>query len=228
MSTTPARQPAGVPVGGQFAAKSNPECDVELSADEPSEREAHQADLDRLFDERDVLQNQIEVAATLLATDSVRSVYPDATHIRLGTNYSDDEAYPVLDAVITPDGTIGSDGIDPTVQDQVEEVASSIWPTCSSDRQEELTIEIRRVLPADTGNDSTPRRPLSGEIPDRPPSHTKEYRFNADGSAVCAHRDLSMCHKCLAADPNLIDVGGSVFLVTDPAEREALLAEMDH
>lgn len=30
MSTTPARQPAGVPVGGQFAAKSNPECDLDL------------------------------------------------------------------------------------------------------------------------------------------------------------------------------------------------------
>jgi hypothetical protein len=30
MSTTPARQPAGVPTGGQFAAKSNPECDVDL------------------------------------------------------------------------------------------------------------------------------------------------------------------------------------------------------
>jgi hypothetical protein len=33
MSTTPARQPAGVPVGGQFAAKSNPECSLDLSAD---------------------------------------------------------------------------------------------------------------------------------------------------------------------------------------------------
>jgi hypothetical protein len=32
MSTTsPNRQPAGVPTGGQFAAKSNPECEVELS-----------------------------------------------------------------------------------------------------------------------------------------------------------------------------------------------------
>jgi hypothetical protein len=30
MSTTPARQPAGVPSGGQFAAQSNPESDVEL------------------------------------------------------------------------------------------------------------------------------------------------------------------------------------------------------
>jgi len=38
MSTTPSRQPAGVPIGGQFAAKSNPECDVELSADTTMDR----------------------------------------------------------------------------------------------------------------------------------------------------------------------------------------------
>jgi antitoxin component YwqK of YwqJK toxin-antitoxin module len=31
MSATPTRQPAGVPTGGQFAAKSNPECDVDLA-----------------------------------------------------------------------------------------------------------------------------------------------------------------------------------------------------
>jgi len=35
MSANPARQPAGVPIGGQFAAKSNPECDVDLMDDRP-------------------------------------------------------------------------------------------------------------------------------------------------------------------------------------------------
>ncbi|MDA8359046.1 MAG: hypothetical protein M0Z95_22720 [Actinomycetota bacterium] len=32
MSTTPTRQPAGVPTGGQFAARSNPECEIDLGA----------------------------------------------------------------------------------------------------------------------------------------------------------------------------------------------------
>jgi len=41
MSTTPARQPQGQPTGGQFAAKYNPECEVELddvagTEDDPS------------------------------------------------------------------------------------------------------------------------------------------------------------------------------------------------
>jgi len=57
-------------------------------------------------------------------------------------------------------------------------------------------------------------------------SPVNKYRFNADGSAVCAHRDLSVCPKCLAADPNLVDVIGAVYLVDDPDERAALRAAM--
>jgi hypothetical protein len=223
VSTTPARQPAGVPTGGQFAAKSNPECSLDLGPEPSPEREANLATLSDLFDERDVIQNQIEVAALLLATDIVREVYPNATHIRLDTGYTDIGADPVLGAVISPDGMIEEEDFDSSVQDGVDDVAHLLWPTCRDDRAESITVELRRVLPADTGTtDDAPRRPPSGEIPDRPPSPTKEYRFNADGSAVCAHRDLSVCPKCLAADPNLVDVSGAVYLVDDPDERAAL------
>lgn len=45
------------------------------------------------------------------------------------------------------------------------------------------------------------------------------YRFNADGSVVCPHRDLSCCPQCLASDPDLMDVIGAVYIVTDPGER---------
>ena len=38
MSKTPARQPQGQPTGGQFAAKSNPECDVDLEEATPRQR----------------------------------------------------------------------------------------------------------------------------------------------------------------------------------------------
>lgn len=37
MSTTPVRQPAGVPTGGQFAAKSNPEAEFELEDIQPTQ-----------------------------------------------------------------------------------------------------------------------------------------------------------------------------------------------
>jgi hypothetical protein len=51
-------------------------------------------------------------------------------------------------------------------------------------------------------------------------------RLNADGSVVCAHRDLSCCERCLAADEQLVDVYGVVYLVPDAAERAALRAEL--
>lgn len=44
MSATPARQPAGVPTGGQFAAKANPECGVELSDAEMTVERSHYPD----------------------------------------------------------------------------------------------------------------------------------------------------------------------------------------
>lgn len=37
------------------------------------------------------------------------------------------------------------------------------------------------------------------------------YRTNADGSAVCRHRDLSVCPKCILGDPDLIEAVGAWF-----------------
>jgi hypothetical protein len=48
-----------------------------------------------------------------------------------------------------------------------------------------------------------------------------KYRTQADGSVVCPHRDLSVCPPCLAADPNLVDVVGAVFLIPLGPERDA-------
>jgi hypothetical protein len=49
----------------------------------------------------------------------------------------------------------------------------------------------------------------------REPGHTRgtmtKYRTNADGSAVCPHRDLSVCPACAHADHDLIAVAGSHF-----------------
>jgi hypothetical protein len=50
------------------------------------------------------------------------------------------------------------------------------------------------------------------------------YRYNADGSVVCPHRDLSACPDCVAADDYLVNVYGAVYLAVDPDERDDLLA----
>lgn len=47
------------------------------------------------------------------------------------------------------------------------------------------------------------------------------FRTNADGSAVCPHRDLSVCPGC-ASDPAVVEVAGAHYYVPDPAERVAL------
>lgn len=48
------------------------------------------------------------------------------------------------------------------------------------------------------------------------------YRHNSDGSAVCSHRDLSVCDACKAADPMLRDILGATFLLTDAEYAEVM------
>jgi len=47
-AASPARQPKGQPTGGQFAAKSNPECDVEISTDQESIQRDLSSSIERL------------------------------------------------------------------------------------------------------------------------------------------------------------------------------------
>jgi hypothetical protein len=47
------------------------------------------------------------------------------------------------------------------------------------------------------------------------------WRTNADESLVCPHRDLSVCPAC-AAHPEVVEVYGVHYHVTDDADRAAL------
>ena len=58
-------------------------------------------------------------------------------------------------------------------------------------------------------------------------STPNQYRTNADGTAVCSHRDISVCPDCFTADPALIEVAGAHFHVTDPHERLVLATICD-
>jgi hypothetical protein len=51
------------------------------------------------------------------------------------------------------------------------------------------------------------------------------FRTNADGTAVCPHRDLSVCPAC-ASDPAVVEVVGAHYYIPDAAERARLLAEL--
>lgn len=52
---------------------------------------------------------------------------------------------------------------------------------------------------------------------------TTKYRTNADGSAVCPHRDLSVCADC-ATHPHIVEVFGAHYHLPDAADRAELLA----
>lgn len=54
---------------------------------------------------------------------------------------------------------------------------------------------------------------------------TTKYRSNADGTAVCPHRDLSVCASC-ATDPTLVESMGAHYHVPDPADRAEFVATM--
>jgi len=51
-------------------------------------------------------------------------------------------------------------------------------------------------------------------------------RYNPDGSAVCAHRDLSVCAEC-ATDERYVEVAGAHYWVPDASEREVLRSELN-
>lgn len=46
------------------------------------------------------------------------------------------------------------------------------------------------------------------------------------GHLACPHRDLSVCDTCDHATPEAVEVVGAHFWIADPADREALAAEM--
>ena len=72
---------------------------------------------------------------------------------------------------------------------------------------------------------------LQSSVPD-PSAHLDElrrqtlmtgptFRTNADGTAVCAHRDLSVCDEC-AKDEAIVEVVGAHYYVPNPADRDEL------
>ncbi len=52
---------------------------------------------------------------------------------------------------------------------------------------------------------------------------TNKYRTNADGSAVCPHRDMSVCADC-ATHPHIVEVYGAHYHLPDADDRAELLA----
>jgi hypothetical protein len=53
------------------------------------------------------------------------------------------------------------------------------------------------------------------------------WRTNSDDSAVCPHRDLSVCPKCENSYVELVNVYGECFWVSDEQDRAELLSSIN-
>ena len=53
------------------------------------------------------------------------------------------------------------------------------------------------------------------------------FRAGHDGSLACPHRDVSCCEGCASAYPEIVDVMGAHFWISDPNERAALSDALD-
>ncbi|WP_427019396.1 hypothetical protein ACQCSX_22145 (plasmid) [Pseudarthrobacter sp. P1] len=109
MTTTPARQPQGIPVGGQFAATSHAEPEVQLQAvpQLPFKMTDAVLDRDEVRERRERLQEQTDRMDQLSQAHSVRGVaaailvkFPGATTLRIGENEDGENQY---DAVSVTD-----------------------------------------------------------------------------------------------------------------------------
>lgn len=54
----------------------------------------------------------------------------------------------------------------------------------------------------------------------------KGFRIGHQGDLACPHRDITCCESCIANNPEIVDVLGAAYWISDPVEREAFKAEV--
>jgi len=154
MTTNPARQPKGRPTGGQFAAKANPESDIELpysglvptvSPISPTT----EADFSRMrqirSDRADLNAEETNIARSLIASDVIAE-YPSATHYVLRSEPDDMGVwYPDSIAVFDGSTELGVHELfsgDTDFGYNVRDLATSAWPDCTEDSDASMVIVL--------------------------------------------------------------------------------------
>lgn len=97
---TIARQPQGIPVGGQFAATTHSEAAVSLSVPEPKSVTDHYLDREAVRNRRHRLYEQLERLERVQSAHSLRSAaaliiarFPGATTLRIGEDRDGNDTY---------------------------------------------------------------------------------------------------------------------------------------
>jgi len=154
MTTNPARQPKGRPTGGQFAAKSNPESEIELTHFGPAPilaavsptTTADFGRLRRIATERANLEvEETNIARSLIAA-AVVGEYPSATRYVLNSEPDDMGGwYPTSIAVFDDVKELGFHELffhGDDLGERVEDLAASAWPNCTEDSEESIVVVI--------------------------------------------------------------------------------------
>lgn len=109
MTTVPARQPQGIPVGGQFAATTHAEPQITLPAGAASAEE-FVAQRDAIRERRDQAQEHAAALDRIAQRVAVRGVasalltaYPDAATLRITENQDGENQYDVV-SITAADG----------------------------------------------------------------------------------------------------------------------------
>lgn len=53
----------------------------------------------------------------------------------------------------------------------------------------------------------------------------RSFREGAEGALACQHRDISVCDDCLDACPNVVNVPGAAYYVSDLGAWSQSMAE---
>lgn len=112
MTTTPNRQPQGIPVGGQFAATAHAEPSVDLAGQGPKTVTDYFLERDEIRARRDRLHDQLENMDRLTQAHSVRGIgalttarFPGAATLKIAENVDGENQYDVV-AILDAKGNI--------------------------------------------------------------------------------------------------------------------------
>lgn len=130
MTVEPARQPKGIPKGGQFAETAKAEPDVDLTAqvaEEGASVTQRLAEFDEAVNARDEAEERVHHEAAKALADQLRRTLPDATHAFL--SWDDDSDQMALTSVLSGRGFHDSSELTASAQPLVSQMPDALPAT---------------------------------------------------------------------------------------------------
>lgn len=175
----PARQPKGIPNGGQFAGTAKAEPDIDLTAqvaEEGASVAQRLAEFDEAINARDEAEERVHHEAAKALAEHLRTIIPDATHAFV--SWDDDRDEMALTSVLTSGGFHNSDeliaGAQPLVSQMPDTLPATYDATTGefgndpdypylSGNDDELVVDLSALRGPSTLADATQARAEASE-----------------------------------------------------------------